>query len=416
MATLVKSSTSLVTVPLQSSVKLKIKWRANKQKVDISTIDDVLAKSKDQLTNKSVIELTDELFKNNKFVKLINYFKANNITFNTTSIPTSEKHKLGDILSPEEVQRLLDTDHCINIAQNMDPHLLSPIYIVRLKGTTLLLCIDSMHTLTVVAAFAREGLWGNIPAEWLDFEYPCWVIETDQESFTSLAALHQNGTGKKPWGQYDYHRVHVRAFRFYGDHGPNGIYKLASDKQYHCVNESTIPLPQNHKHVGRAGTLSHIQALSSYTEDEMDEFKFVISMNNKYWHGSQVDSAAFGFYGNLYIGLLNNNIPMKGKGFDKFMDDIHAITKTFFVSFSELRSITAETYKAWMKIQGKDVKAPPFNCALALILKIYKKLQGTHLVTGDAGMFLFYPTPHIVHDIYDSLPLSIRHQVSNSEL
>lgn len=407
-------ATATVTVP--TGAKTKLVWKPNRQKVNISQLDNVLSKTKAQLKNKTVTDLTNEISGYKKFQNVIAFLKANSIQFNPKDIPKFEMHKLREILTPEEVQRLLDKPHCAKIASGFDPRLLSPIYVVRLAGSNDLLGIDSMHTETVVGSFAREGLWGNDPDKWLDFEYPCWVIDTDQENFPLLAGLYRNGEGSKPWDEFDYHRVYVRSYRLYGDNGPNDKYKLAGEKQSHCEKEDTIPMAPNHPHAGRAGTLTHIKALSSYTDDEMDEFKFIVSMNNKYWHGSEVDSAAFGFYGNLYIGLLNGNVPMKGKSFDTFMNDIHAIIKTFFVGFPELRSITTETYKTWMKIQGKDTKAPPFNCALALILKLYKKLQGTHLVPTDVSMFTYEPSPGVRHDIYDSLPLSIRQNVGNYTL
>lgn len=400
-----------------SNSKAKLVWKPNTQKVDIKQLDNVLAKTKNQLKNKNVVELVDELNGHKKFSNVIEFFKANNIQFKVADIPKFESHKLRDLLTPEEVQRLLDKTHCTKIANSFDPRLLSPIFVVRLKTNTKeLLVIDSMHTQTIVAAFAQSGLWDNVPSDWLDFEYPCWVIDTDQESFPLLAGLYRNGEGSKPWDEFDYHRVHVRSYRLYGDSGPNDKYKLAAEKQTHCEKEDTIPMAPNHPHAGRAGTLTHIKALSGFTDDDMDEFKFIISMNNKYWHGSEVDSAAFGFYGNLYIGLLNGNVPMKGKQFNQFMDDIHAIIKTFFVGFPELRSIATETYKTWMKLQGKDSKAIPHNCVLALVLKLYKKLQGTHLVPSDVNMFVYSPAVNVKHDIYDSLPLSIRQNVSNYTL
>lgn len=410
----VNTSNGTVTV-MSTGGKTKLVWRANRQKVDISKLDNVLAKNK-VLKIKTAVDLTDEVMGYKKFQDVIAFLKANSITFDPTAIPKFENHKLRDIFTPEEVQRLLDKPHCAKIGSNFDPRLLSPIFVVRLKGSNQLLGFDSMHTETIVAAFAREGLWGNDPAKWLDFEYPCWVVDTDQKSFPLLAALYRNGEGSKPWDEFDHHRVHVRSYRLYGDNGPGDKYKLAAEKQTICESNDTIPMAPNHAHAGRAGTLTHIKALTSFSEDDMDEFKFTMMMNNKYWHGSAMDSAAFGFYGNLYIGLLNNNVPMKGKVFDKFMNDLHAIIKTFFVGFPELRSITTETYKTWMKIQGKDTKAPPFNCALALVLKMYKKLNGTHLVPSDANMFTYNPAPNINHDIYDSLPLSIRQSVNNYEL
>lgn len=398
------------------STKTKLTWRPNRQKVNISQLDNVLSKTKKQLKNKNVVDLTGELAGYKKFQDVIAFFKANEIKFSPTDIPKFESHKLSELLTPEEVQRLLDKPHCARIARGFDPRLLSPIYVVRLNGSPDLLVIDAMHTQTIVAAFAKEGLWGNDPDKWLDFEYPCWVVDTTQESFPLLAGLYRNGEGSKPWDEFDYHRVHVRSYRLYGDNGPNDKYKLAAEKQTHCESEDTIPMAPNHQHAGRAGTLTHIKALSSFTDDDMDKFKFIISMNNKYWHGSEVDSQAFGFYGHLYTGLINGAVPMKGKAFDDFMKDIHAIIKTFFVGFPELRSITAETHKAWLKIQGKDAKTPPYNCALALVLKVYKKLQGKHLVTTDVSDFIYTPAPGTTHDIYDSLPLSIRQNVPNYTL
>lgn len=414
--TALNSQSAAVVIASVPSAKTKLVWRPNRQKVNISQLDNVLSKTKNQLKNKNVVDLTNELSGYKKFQNVIAFLKANNIQFKVVDIPKFENHKLRALIIPEEVQRLLDKPHCAKISSGFDPRLLSPIFIVRLRGTNQLLVIDSMHTLSVVGSFAKEGIWDNVPDDWLDFEYPCWVVDTDQESFALLAGLYRNGEGSKPWDEFDYHRVHVRSYRLYGDNGPNDKYKLAAEKQTHCESEDTIPMAPNHAHAGRAGTLTHIKALSSFTDDEMDKFKFIISMNNKFWHGSEVDSQAFGFYGNLYAGLMNGNVPMKGKAFDEFMKDIHAIIKTFFVGFPELRSITAETHKAWLKIQGKDAKTPPYNCALALVLKMYKKLQGKHLVTTDVNDFIYTPAPGITHDIYDSLPLNIRQNVGNYTL
>jgi hypothetical protein len=98
------------------------------------------------------------------------------------------------------------------------------------------------------------------------------------------------------------------------------------------------------------------------------------------------------------------------------MNDIHAIVKTFFVSMGQLRTVTSSTYKTWMELQGRKGGAPADNCALALVFKIYKRLGGTHLVTSDANAYVYAPTPTARHDIYDSLPLSMRQKIANSTL
>lgn len=397
--------------------KTKLLFTKSNLKVDISKIDNPLAKKKSELVNKTLEQTSQELLDDKKFNGAAAFYLANGIQFNINNIPTFEKHKLRDLLIPEEVQRLLDKEHCTKITKNFDPRLLSPVYVVRLLGSSDLLVFDSMHTVTEVAALARLGLWKGVdPANWLDLEYPCWVIDTDQESFPSRAALYRNGEGSKPWGPYDYHRVYVRSFNLYGDAGPNNKYKLAAEKQKICEREYSIPLPKNHPQVGKAGTFSHIEAMDGYSESDMDEFNFIMSMNNKYWHGSCMDSAVWGFYGKLYEGFSWMDVPMSGADFDKFMDDIHAIIKTFFTSMTELRTTTTTTFREWKSLQVKNPGTTPFNCALAIVLKIYKRLGGTHSVTTDAIDFIYEAAPGIRHDIYDYLPLSVRQDVSNYTL
>ena len=404
-----------VLVNTVANTKTKLVWKGSKKKVNMALINDPLSKTKSQLVNHTVIDHTNELMANGKIRKVVDFYHANDITFDVNHIPKSEKHKLRDYLTPEMVQRLLDHPHCVNILTNFDPRLLSPIYVVRLNGDVVLHVFDSMHTLSIVSLLALNGLWGNDPAEWLDFEYPGWIIDTTDESFSMVAALYRNGAGSKPWGPYDHHRVYVRSFDFYGQVGPNNAYELAYQKQQIMVRENATPLPKGHPDLGMEGTLSHIEAAAEFKSNEMNVFEFIMTMNNKYWNGSN-DAQMFGFYENLYKGFTSVNQPVSGKQFDKFMDEIHAIIKTLFVSMAELRLATGATYKAWLALQNKNSGTPPFNCALSIVLKIYKRVGGTHAVPSDVNLFVYQPSPNVKIDIYDSLPLSIRQNVSNCTL
>lgn len=406
-----------------ATAKKKIKFVPNTQTVDLALIDDPLAKKKKQLVNKKVNQLTTEILSDAKYKKQVQFYKTNNITFDAGTIPKFENHKLSDLFTPEEVQRLLDHAHMTNILAKFDPRLLSPIYVVRLNGKPELFVFDSMHTLTSIAVLVTEGLLhredskGNkvVITEGLNFEYPCWVIDTTDESFPSVAALYRNGEGSKPWGPYDYHRVYVRSFDFYNNPGPNDTYKLASEKQKVMVSANAVPLPKGHEDLGVLGTFSHIEAASDYKANDMDEFKFIFNTNNKYWKGNN-DASMFGFYGNLYQGYKSLGQPTSGKAFDKFLDEIHAIIKTFFVSMPELKSATVAAYKDWMQKQGKSGNTPPFNTVLALVLKMYVRLGGTYPVLSDANMFVYSPSTNVKIDLYDSLPLSIRQNVNSHTL
>lgn len=400
------------------TTKNKISFVKSNLKVDLSNIDNPLSKKKSELINKTLRESSDELLADPDFMKAVNFYKANGITFDPDTIPKGVMKPLKSILVPEEVQRLLDTYHCTNsILSKFDARLTSPAYVVNVMNSGELLLFDTMHGITTVTAMVRCGLWeGYDETNWEDFEYPCWIIDTDEESFAARAALYRNGEGSKPWEPYDYHRVYVRSFTLYNDAGPKDKYALAAKKQKICEREYAIPLPKKHVQQGMAGTTSRVEDIASYDEAELSEFEFILKTNNKYWHGTALDSAAFGFYGNLYAGLNLAGVPLKGKEYDQFMDDIHAIIKTFFVSMSQLRTVTSSTYKTWMELQGRKGGAPADNCALAIVSKIYKRLGGTHPVTSDANSYVYAPTPSSRHDIYDSLPLSMRQKIANSTL
>ena len=406
-----------------ATAKTKIKFVPNTQVVDLSLIGDPLAKKKKDLVNKKVTELTTEILEDSKYKKQVEFYKTNKITFNAGDIPKFENHKLKDLFTPEEVQRLLDHAHMTGILTKFDPRLLSPIYVVRLNGKPELFVFDSMHTLTSIAVLVTEGLLhredkkGNktIITDGLDFEYPCWVIDTTDESFPSVAALYRNGEGSKPWGPYDYHRVYVRSHDFYGNAGPNDAYKLASEKQKIMVASNAVPLPKGHIDLGMLGTFSHIEAASEYKANDMDEFNFIMSTNNKYWRGNN-DASMFGFYGNLYQGYKSLGQPTSGKAFDQFLDELHAIIKTFFVSMPELKSTTIAAYKDWLQKQGKNSGTPPFNTVLALVLKMYVRLGGKYRVLSDVNMFVYSPSSNVKIDLYDSLPLTVRQYVNSHTL
>jgi len=403
--------------------KTQIKFVPNTQKVDLTLIDDPLAKKKKDLINKEVSQLSTEILSDAKYKKQVDFYKTNKITFDASLIPKFENHALKDLFTPEEVQRLLDHGHMTNILSKFDPRLLSPIYVVRLNGKPELFVFDSMHTLTSIAVLVTEGLLhredakGNkvVITEGLNFEYPCWVIDTTDESFPSVAALYRNGEGSKPWGPYDYHRVYVRSHDFYGNVGPNDTYKLAAEKQKVMVSANSVPLPKGHPDLGMLGTFSHIEAASDYKANDMDEFKFIMDTNNKYWRGNN-DASMFGFYGNLYQGYKSLGQPTSGTTFDTFLDEIHAIIKTFFVSMPELKSATVAAYKDWMQKQGKGGTTPPHNCVLSLILKMYVRLGGSYPVLSDVNMFVYSPSSNVKIDLYDSLPLSIRQDVNTHTL
>ena len=406
--------------------KQKIKFVPSKEKVDLSKIDDPLAKKKEDLVKKPITEHVDQLLSNKKFKKIMDFYEANNITFDSEDIPKLERRPIRQMLTPEEIQRLLDELHACNILSKFDFDHVSPVCVVRINGDDENLQVfDTMHGISVIAALAKRGritvknkkTGKKEPIkDWLDFEYPCWIIDTDDESFPAVAALYRNGEGSKPWGAYDRHRVYVRSHNFYNKPGSNGEYKLAAEKHNIMVSNNAVPLPEKHPDLGMTGTFSRIDvAAKKYKVTNMDEFKFIFDTNNKYWKGNN-DASMFGFYGNLYRGYRSLGLPTSGKEFDAFLDELHAIIKTFFVSMPELKTVTTKAYQDWMKKQDRNAGNPGDECALSVVLKIYQRLGGKHPLLSIVNSFVYSPSKNVSIDIYDSLPLSIRQHVGNSEL
>ena len=143
MLTKVKTPVSSKLSKGNNVTKTKIKFVPNRQKVDLTLIDDPLSKKKHELVNKKVTELTTEILADKKYKKQVDFLKINKITFDADAIPKFENHKLKDLFTPEEVQRLLDHGHMTNILSKFDPRLLSPIYVVRLNGKPELFVFDS---------------------------------------------------------------------------------------------------------------------------------------------------------------------------------------------------------------------------------------------------------------------------------
>jgi hypothetical protein len=399
---------------MSNSVKEKLVWFPSKNKVNISNIDNPLSKKKSELKQFTIEELSDMLLANTKFREVTNHYIANNIQFNTNLIVKAFTRRLGDFFIPEEIQRLLDINHCTKILTKIDERLLQPGRCCTIVGATELLLYDGQHSVTLVAAMARLGLWEGIdPNNWQDMQFPILLSENVEESFSGKAAEHCNGKNSKPWGVYDYHRIHTRNYLFYNDPGQNNEYKLSYEKQKLHEDNNSIPLPELHPDLGKIGTFSHIQNMSKYKETNMAEYEFIVTTNNKYWNGVN-DSFQVGFYGSLYRNFNLMNVPLTGEKFTEFMEHIHAIIKTFFTSPSQLRQTTNEAFKIWLALQSKSAKGtPPDNSMLAIVLKIYKRLGGKHYVTSDERDFIYQPSPSVIHDIYDSLPLSIRQDVTN---
>jgi hypothetical protein len=392
---------------MTSTTSFPLVWKPNTQKVDMTKIENPLAVPKNKVKPQTMAELVSLLEDNPSIMSVIDYYKANGKTFDRNKIGSVKYDAIGKNTFNSVVQRMYDFKHGAGIAKAFDEQLLVPIMATQLTNGNYS-CIDTMHGSGLVALFAKHGLWGNDPNDWENFQYPYFVIDQSDESFAPEAALARNGKGQKKWSKFDFHRVYVFMVRHFGS--KDKVYVDAAKRQDLCEKYECIPLPERHKHAKKAGTQTHIGALYKHS---LKATEFVLSMHKKYWHGTTMDSAAWGLYANLYESLTFLKIPTKGQAFNQFMDDFHAVIKEFFTGLAGLRTGAENAHSEWFKksYDRKFSGNAQDDVALSIVLKIYQKLHGTHPVPGQAVAYT-YQKAGVTIDIFDSLEDDIKDRIN----
>lgn len=359
------------------------------QKINIKRINNPLDPTK--LANpkvKTLAQSVAELEQHSDVMHYVNGLKANNRHFDPNHIGTIVNMPIGNVTFDEITQRLLDVDHCYKILSKLEPRLLSPVFGTMQKNQTLS-CFDTQHGITVVGLLAKHGLWGNDPKVWESFTFPCFVVDEPHPSFTQEAAYHRNGKGQKKWEPYDYHRIKVAAVRQHNNPLQIKEYYDADARQTICENEEAIPLPPKHPDFNKAGTLQRVDVIYDWS---LDTLSFILKTHRTYWHGTLVDSAVWGLYGNLFEHMNNLGFPTNGKQWKHFLDEFHAL---IFECFTDLANLRTSTERAFTKYYRKsypnikNVPSCPNNAALAIVMKIYQRVGGKHYLTGDVNDFMY---------------------------
>ena len=356
---------------------------------------------------KTLADAVAELEANPKIQEWLRETKAKGTMFDPAKIGRVAMEPIGLTRFNEIVQRVLDTNHCYDILQHLNEGLLSPIFAVDTGSG--LDAFDTQHGSTIVGLLAKHGLWkGQSTDDWQNFLFPYFLINNPSPNFQDEAALHRNGKGQKPWDRYEYHKVYVAAVRKHGITS-NKIYLDAAKRQDICEQEEAIPLPKNHPQRGKAGTLDRVDVIYDWS---LDELRFILRTHKAYWHGTKVDSAAWGLYGNLYKGMKKIGVPMKGKDWNTYLDNFNATIFEVFTDLATGRSAVIEAHRQWHKKAYPNLKTTPNpdnDCFLAIVEKIYLRKGGQHLVTGHA-----YDYNYNGFDIIDFLPQEYLDIVDNA--
>ena len=359
---------------------------------------------------KTLAQQVAELERNPIIVNMLADLKKRKKKFNPSKIGVAKKQKIGRVTFCEETQRLVIPKHIADIGENCQEELLSPVFATVSPDRKSNPTFDTQHGISLVGLFAKNGLWEGVdPAKWEDMEYPFFIIDNDDVAFANEAAYHRNGKGQKKWTAFDFHRIKVAGVRQHGSTIKE--YVDAEKRQKICEKNEAIPVPASHPQKGKAGTLDRIDAVYNWSHKTLD---FIRATHKQYWHGTKIDSAAFGLYGHLHDNLKAKNIPMVGPQWDQFLDNFHAIIKRCFTDLSTLRKAAEGAHVLWHEQAYpniKDHKLKSTNCALSIVLKIYRKLVTTSpFFTNDVNDFNYNSK-----DIYDYLDsLDVHEAVKNA--
>ena len=380
------------------------------QVIDISKIKNPLdPKRLKNAKPKTLAQQVAELEKVPVIANMLADLKKRKKTFDPNKIGTATKQKIGRVTFLEETQRLVIPKHIADIGENCQEELLSPVFSTISPDGKSNPSFDTQHGISLVGLFAKHGLWQGVDAaKWEDFEFPFFIVKNDSIAFANEAAYHRNGKGQKKWTAFDFHRIKVAGVRQHNSKIKE--YIDAEKRQAICEKYEAIPVSASHSQKGKAGTLDRIDAVYNWNYKSLT---FILDTHKKYWHGTKLDSAAYGLYGHLFEGMTKKSIPTKGPEWNEFLDNFHAIIKKCFTDLATLRNETEKAHVSWHEAAYpniKDHRLKSTNCALSIVLKIYQRLHGTHPLTNDENDFSYAGV-----DLYDYLdPIDVHEAVNNA--
>jgi hypothetical protein len=373
------------------------------QTIDITKIyNPVDSKNLTQRKPKKITDLVELAEQNPKIMTEINQLIAQDTQFSTKDFGVSGYTALNDYLFDEIAQRDLVLTHIGNTLPVFNPSLASPAFVADVNGD--LYNYDTQHGLTMFALLCKYGRIKEVdPEDYLNAKYASYTIPNASAGLPAYSAMTRNGLGQKKWSSYDHHKTKVGLARQFPSHYGQ-IFDKEEKLQDLCETYEAIPVSPQSTHTGKAGTISRVDALYKY---DYYQVEFALERHKAYWHGTHLDDAAYGFYGNMIT--YSKSVGWTKKELVKLADHLNAIVFDFFTDLANARTEVVNAHERWFRScnpLAKKVPSPTDDCFLAIIQKIYLKLNGTSNVTSHAYNFI-----HNSKDIYDYLTDEIKNKV-----
>lgn len=353
---------------------------------------------------KKITDLIELAEQNPKIMDAINQMIAQNVQFSVTDFGVSGYTVLDDFLFDEIAQRDLILTHISNTLPIFNPSLTSPAFVADVNGD--LYNYDTQHGLTMYALLCKHGRIKEVnPKDYLKAKYASYTIPNASAGLPAYSAMTRNGLGQVKWSSLDHHKTKVGLARQFPSHYGQMFAKEARLQDMFELYEA-IPVSPKSIYTGKAGTISRVDAAYKYEEYQVE---FTLERHKAHWHGTHLDDAAYGYYGNMVA--YSKSVGWSKKDLLKLSDHLDSIVFDFFTDLAGGRTEVINTHARWFKAcnpLAKKIPNPTDDCFLAIMQKIYQKLNGPCQVTSHA-----YNYVHVNKDIYDYLPDEILNKVES---
>jgi hypothetical protein len=344
-----------------------------------------LKRKKGQFTEVSIQDRLNELFDpvNTKWHKHIALLLKKQIKYDRKLRIKFAMVKLKDIFIDDDIQRNMDPDHVVKIANidNFRVPFMSAIQGTKEVGKWRFHSTNAQHTVVLEAALAYHGLWDGYTGDWEELEVPFLYIETNDRSMARQAFRILNGKFSKAISQYDLHKIEVLSYRVDGNMDTEN--KLSAELQKICEDNGFEPIAEDdEENSGHPKSITHISAMRDYKE-KPQHWEFILKTHAKYWPNIKLHGMEIDLYGFMYDYF---KVKLKVNGYSKkfeteFLDPFHAIIQSLFTSPELLSSESTNTFKRWYAktwdLSVDEVKKVEAQASFVLLLKMYRQLGGT---------------------------------------
>lgn len=289
--------------------------------------------------------------------------------------PKLAKVKIRDLFTALAVQRKIDWDHLIKIVVNWDSRRPATVNVIKIPKTNTYYITDGQHTVMAIAIRAMLGLFPDVdPADFLDVEVNCQVVETDDFSFAREHFLGINGEDKLPILPFDKHKINVFGARL--DNSSQEKYVISDRKQSEFENHDLIPVHPESVDRFKPGAVIDVNLISKL---DVEDIKFIGENHQTYWPQEPLDAMEMLPFQDLRKRLVKEGADFTSPDFKQFMQDLNALVKEVAGGYAEFKNLTQQLYPAYyQKAFGEKPTGCPRDASLVLLMQLYKKAGGTY--------------------------------------